>query len=639
MVVNKAIKIFIEPDEEIVFIVEKVLNAPTNRLILIVPNTAALISSGVSLKILSREILKTDKFIVLVTDNEVAVSLGYKAHLIVKKKISEVNKTIWQEVKEAKEQQQSELDKVKKELLDARVEDEQDELKEIRQEKVKAVVAEEPEPQPVPEAEVFPAVRPRLKPRVVDLSGIKIFAGGDIIENQELLELERGRNSDLPELDLTSAEEQPLNVKDNNDMVKKSPGLIGQDFTKQLNDKKDLYRPAIKKGRPNFFTKIFDSLKKFFSRFSMGKILLGFFVAMAVFFGISYFFLTSVNITVELQQNSLPTMKTVTAKTDTTTFDYANLVMPAVVITKDGTTSSDADTTGTGSTGEYAQGQLLLFNTSDKNIAIKVGQVFSYNYGTTQLKYTSLVDATLPGVPPKTVTLNIKAASFGENYNITDTLKSFLTEGHPEITAQNVTAVTGGTTVPTKVVSKDDIDTLKASMVETLKTELLTNLKAPLSDDDVLLEGSEKYTEVSFTTSLKVGDVGDKFTADLKMSISGMKITKTDVKTLLAQVIKNDNGFAKVDIGNPVIENIKIADKSATFDVRANTTASADLNLDEIRNNIKGKTVTDAKTLIKQYPGVADVIIRFSPPFIPQAIQKIPTDDSKITLTKTNVTN
>ena len=123
------------------------------------------------------------------------------------------------------------------------------------------------------------------------------------------------------------------------------------------------------------------------------------------------------------------------------------------------------------------------------------------------------------------------------------------------------------------------------------------------------------------------------------MSISGIKVTKTDVKKLLAEVVKNENGFAKVDIGNPVIENVKVVDKTVTFDVRANSTASTDLNLDEVRTNIKGKTVTEAKEMIKGYPGVGNVILRFKPPYIPLAIQKIPTEDSKITLSKTNVSN
>lgn len=638
MVVNKALKIFIEPDEEIVFIVEKVLKAPTSRLILIVPNTAALISSAVSLKILSREILKTDKYIVLVTDSEVAASLGSKAHLIVKKKISDVNKVIWEEVKEAKEQHFSELDKVKKELLDARVEDQQGELKEIRHENVKAVLAEEPK---VVEEKtiVFPVARPRLKPRVVDLSGIKIFAGGDIVENRELLELERGRNNDLPELDLNDKQDQSLNGKINDSMIKNRSGLIGQDFTKQLNSKQNVYRPMSNKGRSNFFSKYFASFKKVFARFSMGKILIGFFIAVLVFFGISYFFFTSVNITIQLQQNSLAAKKTVIAKTDVTTFDYAALTMPAYPITKDGTSSSEAITTGVGATGEYAQGDLLLFNTTDKNIAIKVGQVFSYNYNATQLKYTSLVDATLSAAAPKTVQIKVKAGSFGENYNVSKTVMSFLVEGHPEITAQNITTITGGTSIPTKIVSKADIDDLKASMVEKLKTELLSDLKAPLSEDDVLMEGSEKFIEVSFVPSLKENEVGDKFTADLKMSISGIKVTKTDIKKLLAEVVKNENGFAKVDIGNPVIENVKVEDKTLTFDVRANSTASTDLNLDEVRTNIKGKSVTEAKEMIKAYPGVSNVVLRFNPPYIPLAIQKIPTEDSKITLSKTNLSN
>src|SRR5689334_941816 len=117
---NKAHKVFVEPDEEIVFTVEKLLNAETNRIILVVPHNAALVSSAVSLKILTRQMLKTSKLVVMVTDNKFGQKLAEKAGIVVTTKISEVDKDVWLKAKELKERLASERDRLKSELLGAR---------------------------------------------------------------------------------------------------------------------------------------------------------------------------------------------------------------------------------------------------------------------------------------------------------------------------------------------------------------------------------------------------------------------------------------------------------------------------------------------------------------------------------------
>lgn len=634
MVVSKSLKIFVEPDEEIVFILQKIMNSPSNRVILIVPNTAVLISSGLSLKLLAKQLIDTPKLIVLVCDNDGVNSLGEKAGLIITKKVSEVNNDMWAKAKGLQDLILSDLLRTKNELLGDRQEPVSFEnvIEPSVEMPVEKIVSGEPKPVKasiIEEAEVVipvVATKPRLKGRVIDVGKLKIYSGGDILENQELVRLERDRNNPEKVVTLSGSEE----ITDK--MQTRSSGLLGQDVAEQLSSSNDSLSKRSRKP-----SKLLEKIKVIFTNLfkviSLKKFVLGFLVAFALFFLVSYFFLTSVDISIELTENSLLAKKTISAKTDITEIDVANLVVPAVRITKEDTLSSEAVTTGIGYTGEYAQGSVSLINTSNKPVTIKAGTNVTYQKDP-NLVYKTLEDVTIDAL--KSDTKIIKAVNFGEEYNIKTTLEDFTLAGFADVAVSNITQLTGGTKSEIKIVSKEDIEVLKASMIEELKNRLLLNIKNPLTDDDVLLAGSEKFTETSFSTSLNENQEGESFTADLKMSLSAIKVTKTEIKSLLEEVVKAENSVAKAEIAEPVIENIVITDTLTTFDVKANASTANDIDIESLKEEIKGKGVNEVKEYIKNITGVEDVVIRYTPAYIPQTMQKIPDDISKISITKSS---
>ena len=117
-------KIFVEPDDEIIFIVEKIIKAPTSKVILVIPATSAVVSSVISLKLLSRQILDSNKVLVLVTDNPTGKRLAEKANLILRDKISLVDKQAWDEAMTMKKSLSEHKDEIKQELLASRIPEE-----------------------------------------------------------------------------------------------------------------------------------------------------------------------------------------------------------------------------------------------------------------------------------------------------------------------------------------------------------------------------------------------------------------------------------------------------------------------------------------------------------------------------------
>jgi hypothetical protein len=637
MVANKTVKIFIEPDEEIVFIIEKIMQAGSSRVILIVPSTAALISSAVSLKILSKRLVDSPILSVLVCDNEGAVGLAKKANLMMCKKVSAVTKDVWMETKALKEAQRLELNRLKAELLGERKEEtisdkDLEEIEKIKEDKqeikpVKATILDEPTPpvQPVITA------KPRLKGRVIDIGKLKIYSGGDIKENQELLSLIRDRNNDGKVVNLTL---EDASDDKSDDMDTRKKGLLGQDVIEELNSAGDTFRTRTTKRTPSGISKFFEKFSSFFKAVSIKKVLLGFVISLIAFFVVSYLFFVSVDVSITLSENKISAKTSITAKTDVKEVDVANSQIPAMSITKENTSSSEAQTTGIGYTGEYAQGTASFINTSSSPVTIKAGTQISLN-SNSQLKYTIAEDLVIGAQGATTKT--IKALNFGEEYNIKETLQEFTATGHSDIAVSNITQISGGTKSEVKVLSKEDIESLKASMEEQLKTVLINDMKEILNDDDILLTGSEKFSVVSFTTNFNENDQTDTFTADLKMTLTAMKVLKSDIKLLLSEKVKTENAVDRVQVSDPVLENLTIAENSATFDVRANADTANDVDLDVLKQEIAGKSVSEAKDYIKNLSGVEEVRIRYTPAYIPQSLQKIPDDLSKISMQKNTV--
>lgn len=635
MLLNKSQKIFIEPDEEIVFTVERILNAKSERLILIIPHSTILTSSAVSIKILASQVAKSDKLIIMVCDDSHASQLAQKANILVKNKISEIDKDAWVRAKELKDLIITEKNRIRTELLKIRQEQsiEDGPVKVNMQEKVKAVIAPDEIEKSNGGDMLVAKAKPRLKGKVVDINGIKIFTGGDIIENDELLKLERSRLETINNVLLN--EEQEVNINEQN-MTDNS--LVGIDMTDQL-PANEVYKPKIIKPTPKFI----QAIKDFFSRvtavISPKKFVLILLGIVAVYLIVSFLFLTSVNISIKFLQNELKVSKTITAKPDITSYDVATLTIKSDPVTKSNSTSSEFDVTGKGQTGSFAQGQISVFNLSPTEAkTISVGQSFSYNAQTTQLKYIALSAVTIPKLESRLVP--VKAESFGEKYNIkaktTLPFDPIVVDGATAtFTAQVVTDMTGGTTTEVKALSQADVDAAKQTLADKLKNDLTTNLKTLLSETEVVLTGSEKFIEDTFITSIKVGEIADKFTAELKLTITAIKINKNTVKSLLGDLLKTESGYASVTVQDPLIENVVLTSATtASFDVKANAVAVNDLDLDKLKQEIKGKSVTDTKDYIKGKPGVSEVIIRFNPSFMPLNFQTIPSEDGKITITK-----
>ena len=115
-------KIFIDLDEEIIFIVEKIKKIEGDRAILIVPENASLLGSSVTLKLLFSEISKVGKSVILVTEDDIGKNLAKRASFVVASNVAQVTEDSWKMAEEYREKFLKNLDQQKNKLLDERKE-------------------------------------------------------------------------------------------------------------------------------------------------------------------------------------------------------------------------------------------------------------------------------------------------------------------------------------------------------------------------------------------------------------------------------------------------------------------------------------------------------------------------------------
>jgi hypothetical protein len=95
-------KVFIDTDNEITFILEKILSSKSEKVCLVVPDRAAIFTSISGLKLIKRMLDKSGKLLVLVTLDPNGADLSKKAGLFVVSRVGEITEELWEQVNKSK---------------------------------------------------------------------------------------------------------------------------------------------------------------------------------------------------------------------------------------------------------------------------------------------------------------------------------------------------------------------------------------------------------------------------------------------------------------------------------------------------------------------------------------------------------
>ena len=344
----------------------------------------------------------------------------------------------------------------------------------------------------------------------------------------------------------------------------------------------------------------------------------------------------------------------ITIKTDTQTIS-ANLsftvntaaselkldegVVPAVKKESKQTDSEKFTATGQKDNGDKAKGVVTAYNCTDNSVSVPAGTSFSSG----SLTYVSDAAVTVPasnftsgGSCKKDHSANIAVTAIngGTSYNISSG-HTFSSNFGSTLTGSG-SAMTGGTTNIVTVVSQSDIDgavaKTKGRQDDAAKTDLVNQLSAGGLTG---LFSTEATSDPEVKSSIEVGQPADSevtVTVNYTYRVFGVKasdlseLVKKNVKTQIDSTKQSilDDGVSAATIN---LTNRK-SDTEAKMTMESQVVACPDLNVENLKAEVKGMKKGDAISALEMHTGVTDVTISFSPFWV----YKIPNSTKKIVL-------
>ena len=294
--------------------------------------------------------------------------------------------------------------------------------------------------------------------------------------------------------------------------------------------------------------------------------------------------------------------------------DLEKGIIPAdqVSVEKDGEKSRAA--TGEKLIGEKSTGEVKVFNRTAERAEFSAGTSLSGPGG-----FEFVFDNDV-SVASKTADLNtgvdrwgettaaVTAGEIGAEYNLAAE-STFTIGDSPEddYLARNESAFSGGTSRKIRAVSEEDLNQLRDSLSEELKSEAEKELKAKLSDSQ-LISGSLEASIVDEEFTAEVGDEVDNVGLEMTAKVTAAKISQEQLLKIAEQVLseKIESGYelregslkAKLDVNETDQEGIsgKLTLKGEAY---------PRIDKEELSRQVISKQEDKAKELIRQsYPRI-----------------------------------
>lgn len=319
----------------------------------------------------------------------------------------------------------------------------------------------------------------------------------------------------------------------------------------------------------------------------------------------------------------------ITIKPDQKKVDLAGSTIPATQAEVVKEKSQKVTATGTKNIGQKASGTINFYNSySTTPQSLPSGTKLSKD----DKSFLTTSDITIPGATtglnngvfvttPGQTTGPIEATSAGEDYNVSPgkyTITDFDANKQSKIYGQSDKALTGGSSEQITVVSQSDIDKAKDSMVQALdgsgKDDLTKQFKGL-----ILLDKAIKYDVVSVKPDAAVGDKTDSFNLDVKVKVSGLAFDNSDFRSVFLYQINQKIPDGKELIlkdDDQISTDIKsLADdgNSAVVTGNISTKIGPEIKRDELSSIVTGKTEAQAVAKAKAINGVESAHVNLNP--------------------------
>jgi hypothetical protein len=323
---------------------------------------------------------------------------------------------------------------------------------------------------------------------------------------------------------------------------------------------------------------------------------------------------------------------------DGVTFSADDGVVPASSQQSQKTLSQQVDATGQQNNGEKATGSVTFSAgscTGDVPLSLAAGSAITSSGLTFITQESADFEPKISGgkCTFKSGNTAVEAQKAGASYNVDPA--SFAVPGRSTVTGASSAKFSGGTDDITKIVTQADIDNatqkLGSQSADSIKDQLKTDLvnKGYFPVVETFTTGTPQTK-----TSVNTGDSADNVTVTQTIAYTMLGAKQDDLKKVIAADIRKKIDPKKQSILDYGLDDAVFGlqsqpDGGATVTMQATVIAGPDLQVADIKKQVAGKKANDAREAVKQNPGVTDVDVRYSPFWV----SAIPKKESKITVT------
>ncbi len=226
---------------------------------------------------------------------------------------------------------------------------------------------------------------------------------------------------------------------------------------------------------------------------------------------------------------------------------------------------------------------------------------------------------------------DVVAQSAGAAYNVDGA--TFAVAGRSEVEANG--SVSGGTDNIVKVVAQADIDSAKSKISSSDNSGVKSDLQQQLKSEGYTAVAASLHAgDPTVTNSVNVGDVADAVTVTQVTTYTMYGVKTSDIKLVVTasvnkqidttkqQIIKNGASSAKYQITNTAASGPMQATMTAI------SLAGPDIQTAALKKQFAGKKTGDIKTITRSIPGVSDVEVKYSPFWV----NAVPNNTDRITI-------
>lgn len=347
-------------------------------------------------------------------------------------------------------------------------------------------------------------------------------------------------------------------------------------------------------------------------------------------------------VTVELNSKSLSKKVTLTLDPTATASDPNQLLMKAAVVTKDVTGTKTAQSTGSKIIGDKSKGTITLYNRTSSPKTFPAGTVINSDKQKYVLDAEVTIASASSGNDLTVINVGnaegkITAQAIGADSNIsknTDlTIDSFSKDSY---FARTNSDVSGGTSREILAVSAEDQAKLKAALLQELTDQAAAEFKTSSTGGSYNVPTNQiKILKTTFNA--EVGKEVDSFSLTMQIQANGLSYQSSELKPLATQLLSTDlpSGYTvKEDaielLSNPVLAST--ASAKVNLETQVSSVAVPTLDTAQIKQQIAGKSASEAEQILKQNAGIKSVEIKKSPSILDIFSRSLPSKPEKISV-------